>query len=155
MDPYTAPSEHPRTHPAQVEHLFDDDAMRITKKTTDQTLHARCWHAAGSHDRTALLKLADDPALTTDLLAVIAPGYQDRDADSELVHRVLDHPACVAAIASRYATHHDVTVRRRVVTFPGTLGSTLYMLTYDTDEQVRTTAQTILESHPTTPLRGI
>lgn len=126
--------------------MFDTVYMRTSRKPPGESLYSRCWGAAGRRDLPALLELAADPSLTTDMLATIAPSYHDHDSDIGLVNRVLDHPACVAAIAGRYATHRDAGIRRRVVTFPGLIGSTLHILTYDTDEQVRTAATALLES---------
>lgn len=124
-----------------IEHLFDAVHMRPNPKEAARALHRRCWDAANRRDLTELRVLAANPSLDIEMLATIAPGYQDRNSDAELVNRVLDHPACNGAVAGRYATHEDVEIRQRVVTFPALNGSTLEMLAWDRDERVRKAAE--------------
>lgn len=64
--------------------------MRSTANTAAKALYGRCWDAANRGDLPRLLDLALDPDLTTDMLATIAPSYHERDADTQLVNRVLD-----------------------------------------------------------------
>jgi hypothetical protein len=88
-----------------------------------------------------LLDLVAAPDLDLELLAVIAPGIRDKDADAQLIHRVLDHPACSEAVAARYTTYPDPDVRLRVATFPGIGSSALEMLAVDADDHVREVAK--------------
>lgn len=104
-------------------------------------LHGRCWTAVRSHDLAALLELADDPTLTSQMLAVVAPGLDERDADPKLVHRVLDDPACTTGIASRYAVHNDPTIRLRIVEFVEITRATLLILASDPSQLVQAAAK--------------
>jgi hypothetical protein len=115
-------------------------SMRHHPKEAARALSRRCWDAANHNDLAELRALATDPSLTVEMLATIAPGYQDQDSDVELVNRVLDHPACNGAVAGRYAIHVDSAIRLRVVVFPGLNGSALEMLRGDCDERVRSAA---------------
>ena len=107
-------------------------------------LYSRCWDARLANDLPALLELARDAQLSPDMLATIAPDARDRDALAELIHAVLDHPACSVGLAGRFATYPDPGIRLRVARFPGQLTSSLAILAVDTDEQVRVTAIEIL-----------
>ena len=102
-------------------------------------LNQRCWAARLADDLPTLLDLADDPALSPDMVATIAP-LASQDGDPDLIHRVLSHPACGEGVASRYATHPDRAIRLRVAGFPGLITSTLAILAVDRDPAVRATA---------------
>lgn len=92
----------------------------------------------------ALLELAREPQLSPDMVATIAPDARDHDAPAELIHLILDHPACGIGIASRFATHPDRTIRLRVADFPGLLASSLAILAIDDDDEVRAAAVVVL-----------
>ena len=102
-------------------------------------LNQRCWAAHLAGDLPALLELADDPALSPDMVATIGPLARE-DGDPDLIHRILSHPACGEGVASRYATHPDPTIRLRVAGFPGLVTSTLGILAVDRDPAVRAAA---------------
>ena len=129
--------------------------MRSTQKTIAAALSGRGWDASLHHDLPALLDLAVDTSLTTDTLSVVAPGYQDRDADIELVNRVLDQPACVEGVASRYATRRAADVRLRAIRFPGIISSTPHVLAMDADERLHDAARALLESRPSLGGHGV
>lgn len=107
-------------------------------------LNSRCWDARLANDLPALLDLARETQLSPDMLATIAPDARDHGAPAELIHLVLDHPACSVGLAGRYATHPDPAIRLRVARFPGLLTSSLAILAIDADEHVRAAAVAIL-----------
>lgn len=115
--------------------------MSRTRKSRSRGLYGHYSAAARGGDPAELLDLVADPDLDLELLAVIAPGIRDKDADAGLIYRVLDHPACSEAVASRYATHPDADVRLRVATFPAIGSAVLEMLAVDTDGHVREVAK--------------
>ncbi|GAA4708029.1 hypothetical protein APR04_003887 [Promicromonospora umidemergens] len=119
--------------------------MGTTKKARLLAKYQQCAQAAGRGDLTELLGLAADPTLTGEMLATIAPGNRERDADVELVHAILDHPSCSEGIASRYMTHRDPAIRLRIATFPSVTGASLEILAVDTDQRVRDAATAQLE----------
>ncbi len=85
------------------------------------------------------------------MVATIAPGYQEPDADVELINRVLNHPECTAGVASRFATHRSPAIRIRVAEFPGLLTPTLAILAADRDEAVKAAALTVLDERAARP----
>ena len=103
-------------------------------------LYSRCWSAHLANDLPALLELAREPQLSPDMVATIAPDARDHDAPAELIHLILDHPACGIGVASRFTTHPDPAIRLRVAHFPGLLTSSLAILAIDDDDQVRAAA---------------
>ena len=74
-------------------------------------------------DLPALLALADDPNLSPDMVATIAPDAHDNDELADLIHAVLDHPACSVGVAGQDATHRNAGIRLRVANFPCLLTS--------------------------------
>lgn len=123
--------------------MFDNGPVRRSDLGY-RRLYSRCWDARLANDLPALLDLARETQLSPDMLATIAPDARDYDAPAELIHLVLDHPACSVGLAGRYATHPDPAIRLRVAHFPGLLKSELAVLAIDKDEQVRATAVAIL-----------
>lgn len=124
---------------------FDAWLVSRTRKSSSQGLYGQYSAAAHRGDLAELLSLVSHPDTDLELLSVIAPSIRDKDADAQLIHHVLDHPACSGAIASRYATHHDADVRLRVATFPN-IGSVLEMLAVDADDRVREAAAQRLDA---------
>ncbi|GAB3161694.1 hypothetical protein GCM10027059_12530 [Myceligenerans halotolerans] len=112
--------------------------------TSSGILYRRSCEAVNRRDLPTLRDLAANPALTREALAVVAPSLREPDADTCLVGLVLDHPECNAAIASRYATHHDPAIRTRVASFPGLGSACLAVLAEDREPGVRDTAREAL-----------
>lgn len=132
-----------------IAHQFEDVRMQ-RKDLGYRRLYSCCWAAHLAGDLPALLQLAADPSLTPDMVATIAPGASDCDADVELAGRILAHPACSAGVASRFATYRDVAIRVQVARFPGLLTSTLAVLAVDVDEAVRAAAVAALDDRVAT-----
>ena len=123
--------------------MFDNGRVRRSDLGY-RRLYSRCWDARLASDLPALLDLARDTQLSPDMLATIAPDARDHDVPTELIHLVLDHPACSVGVAGRFATHPDPAIRLRVAGFPGQPTSSLAILAIDADEQVRAAAVAIL-----------
>ena len=104
-------------------------------------LCSRCWGAHLANYLPALLELAREAQLSPDMLATIARDARDHDAPAELIHLVLDHPACGTGVASRFTTHPDPAIRLRVARFPGLLTSSLAILAIDDYEGRRQPSQ--------------
>jgi hypothetical protein len=104
------------------ERSFETDGVRRSDLGY-RRLYSRCWEAHLHDDLAGLLGLAAEPNLSPDMLATIAPDARDHDAPAELIHLILDHPACTVGVAGRFATHPDPTIRLRVARFPGLLTS--------------------------------
>lgn len=85
--------------------------------------------------RLAAVHAATDP----EVLAVLAPLAREQAA-VELVHAVLDNPACPVGVAARYATHPDPAVRLRVARWPGLHDAPLIGLAQDRDAEVAAAA---------------
>jgi len=96
---------------------------------------------------TEILEALRDPMLTADDVAALAPGYQDPDADAELIAAVLTHPAASSGVVGRYATHTDADIRALVVQHALTPGPALEVLALDPDPQIAATARHRL-THP-------
>ncbi|WP_448631173.1 hypothetical protein [Cellulomonas soli] len=100
--------------------------------------------------REEVLAALRDPARTADDVAALAPGYQEPDADTELVEATLAHPAVSAGVVGRYATHRSAAVRAVVATHPLVPSTALQALALDPVEQIASTAQHRLD-HPEPP----
>lgn len=95
------------------------------------------WSIAIGGTRDERLAVAHDPAATADDLAAVAPGYQDRTPDLELIAAVLDHPAVPDGVVSRYATCTDEATRLRVAGHPRCPATSLDVLAVDPSPRVR------------------
>lgn len=111
-----------------------------------RALHSRCWSAAIHHDLLTLLDLARDPALTSEMVATIAPPSRERDADVTLVRLVLEHPSISRGVVGRYAVHSDPEIRLLVARHPRVPRTALDGLEVDRDERVRRAAQEALRA---------
>lgn len=99
------------------------------------------WSIAIGGTRDERLAVARDPASTPGDLAAVAPGYQDRTPDLELIAAVLDHPAVSDGVVSRYATCADEATRLRVVGHPRCPATSLDVLAADPSARVRKAVQ--------------
>lgn len=106
------------------------------------------WSIALGGTRDERLAVARDPASTADDLAAVAPGYQDRAPDLELIAAVLDHPAVPDGVVSRYATCHDEATRLRVAGHARCPATSLDVLAVDPSSAVR---QAVRERQPAGP----
>ncbi|GAA3816317.1 hypothetical protein [Cellulomonas soli] len=108
------------------------------------------WQIAQDGDPAELLATALDPSSDAEMIAAIAPGYQDRDADPILIRAVLAHPNVSAGVVSRFATSPAPDIRARVAAHPLAPGPALQALALDPDATIAATAQHRLD-HPDTP----
>ena len=84
-------------------------------------------------------------------MAALAPGYQDRSSDPELIRAALTHPAVSSGVVGRFATHHDPAIRALVATHALTPGTALQALALDPDPVIAQAAQARLDHPAPTP----
>lgn len=129
----------------------NDDAGDRTRDTGHVVKNAprrTAYQLAFDGTPEELLAAAQDPALSPDGLAAIAPGYQDASADRTLVLAVLAHPAASAGVVARYATHNDPAVRDAVARHPLAPNTALDVLSLDPDPAISAAARAALAYAP-------
>jgi len=118
-----------------------------------QDEYTAAWRAM-RHDSAGRLKVARTTA-DREVLAIVAPEWSDGDAPLELVHAVLDNPACTGSIAGRYVRHPNAGIRLALARRADVHLPTLQVLALDLDDEVRAAAQAALDERSTRPMHGV